>query len=604
MRTVATLADCDNYPGYIKRVRNLDSTWTLYYAGDSVPPEPVLPSVSPVEVPQVTPQKFGAIGNGSANDTVAIVSAISEAKLLGARLVGRGIYRITSTVDFRSINVDFGEASIYVAHAGVGVLIGGNASLGNNPEQHFHSVTRASGADTYDTPTVRCIGAKGQTIYVGRCGYFQLYADTSPAVNTTDYSSGYSSLTLRYLETLEITNNKATTGDLAQWINENSFWLNRVKKIKINGTYGHNNNVFRNGNMEDGSVIQIEDGAASNKFHNLRLEGDGNSITFGDGTRDNLVVQSWSRNNTASEEIGVNATVVNLGLPSNRAVRTNTAYLATATVYASSVWSPRVDQQIVIPGSTYPSRPRPSVKRLAAQRDFAPVDISDVFRVYPGDYIEIAADAGLYRPTVYFFDTAMRSVAAIASDCETLAYVVGGAIAPLSDVPGITLQIRSSKFAFAQVVLDSGTAADNSGRAWKITVTNDKLRTSDRAGKLFPRDLVSAKPTSGFAPLGHVFRSVAGAEIYTCTMSIDAVSTAPALSGATAISVALAASLSISQLADIASGDIVGIELPAGTHWTTAVSVAGSVLNFYVALPADVPAGSRVAVCRWVTSRA
>jgi hypothetical protein len=354
--------------------------------------------------------------------------------------------------------------------------------------------------------------------------------------------------------------------------------------------------------MEDGSVILIEDGAASNKFHNLRLEGDENTITFGAGTRDNLVVQSWSRNNTASEEIGVNATVVNLGLPSNRAVRTNTAYLATATVYSSSVWSPRVDQQLVIPGSTYPSRPRPSVKRLVAQRDFAPVDISDVFRVYPGDYIEIVADAGLYRPTVYFFDVVMRSVAAVAGDCETLAYVVGGAIAPLSDAPGISLQIRTSKFAFAQVVLDSGTATDNSGRAWRVTITNDKLRTSERTARPFPRDLVSARPTTGFAPLGHVFRSAAGAEIYTCTLSVDAVSTAPAAPGAASISVQPASSLAVSPLADVVSGDVVGIELPNGTHWTTAVSVAGSGLNFYGALPADVPAGSRVAICRWVTS--
>ena len=602
MRTVATLADCDKYPGYTKRVRNTDGSWTLYYPGDAAPGEPALPTVTPIDVPLVTPQKYGAVANGSTNDTAALNSAIAEAKLIGARLVGRGIYRITSTVDFRGVNVDFGEASIYVAHAGVGIMIGGNASLGDNPEQRFHSVTRASGVDAYATPTIRCVGAKGQTLYVGRCGHFQMWADTTPAVNTTDYSSGYSSLTLRYLDTLEITNNAATSGSPVQWINENSFWLNRVKNIKINGTYGHNNNVFRNGNMEDGSSIVIEGGAASNKFHNLRLEGDGNSITFGAGTRDNLVVQSWSRNNTASEEIGVNATVVNLGLPSNRAVRTNTAYLATTTVYAASVWSPRVDQQLVIPGSTYPSRPRPSVKRLTAQRDFAPVDISDVFRVYAGDYIEIGTDAGLYRPTVYFFDASMRSVAAVAGDCETLAYVVGDAIAPLSDVPGITLQIRSSKFAFAQVVLDSGTAADNSGWSWKVTITNDKLRTSDRAARSFHRDIVSAKPTSGFALLGHVFRSAAGGEIYTCTLSVDAVSTSPAASGAASISVQPASSLAVSPLAEVVSGDVVGIELPNGTHWTTAVSMAGSVLNFSAPLPADVPAGSRVTICRWVTS--
>lgn len=111
----------------------------------------------------VTPENFGAAGDGSSNDATALSSAIAFAQSSGLQLVGRGVYRVDSQVNFRYTNVDFELATINVNHSsGPGILIGGDANDADNPRQMFGAVLRVSGVDAQETPTVRAIGVKGQ----------------------------------------------------------------------------------------------------------------------------------------------------------------------------------------------------------------------------------------------------------------------------------------------------------------------------------------------------------------------------------------------------------------------------------------------------------
>jgi len=257
----------------------------------------------------ISVKDFGAVGNGVADDTVAIQAAIVYCLANGVSLTAEGSYKITSTINFRYINVDFSYASINVAHAGIGIIIGGNASNPNNPNQQFNSVTRSVGTDSTTTPTIRAIGVKGQNIYIGRAPYFQVYADTEAAVYNTDYSSAYSNFYLKYVDTLELTNNATTTGSSVQWINENQFYLNRITTLLVNGTYNHNHNNFWNGSFENSAVITFDVGA-SNFVYNTRFE-NGATVTFQSAAIDCVVINSWSSSNHRYPTFGI--TVVNNG---------------------------------------------------------------------------------------------------------------------------------------------------------------------------------------------------------------------------------------------------------------------------------------------------
>jgi hypothetical protein len=260
----------------------------------------------------VTPQDFGAVGNGTADDTTALVNAIQFALANGRLLYGIGSYRITSPVSFRRVGVNFSRATIRVDHGGVGVFIGGNASAGNNPTQYFNEIRRQSGTSTFDTPTVRAMGVKGQHVTVHLTDYFQVYADTDPSTpggRDQNYSCAYSTFVLKFISTIELAGNPNSTGNRIQWINENFFFLNRSSRLLINGTYDHNNNIFFGGTFEGNAEIRMDVGR-SNHMRGVRLEGSP-SIYFGPDVTDCTVENSWSSSNHRYPTGGIS--VVNEG---------------------------------------------------------------------------------------------------------------------------------------------------------------------------------------------------------------------------------------------------------------------------------------------------
>lgn len=369
----------------------------------------------------VTPQDYGAVGNGSADDAAAITKAVAAAISTGRRLVGRGTYRVDSTVNFRYANVDFESATINVNHSsGPGIIMGGNASNANNPRQMFGTVNRTAGSDSQSTPTVRAIGLKGQHVGVQRTTYFQLYADDSAGVYSTDYSSAYSTLWLKYVNTIELLSAAGTTG----WINENQFFLNRCFTILISdGLYTHNHNKFHNGTMEGTGVITVARGS-SNFFTGFRFERNPNNpaetltITFGTITWNNHIEATWqSSAGYDNDPYGSDLVVVNdsgKGNTVNHAQQEKSDEirmldLSSNTPFVSSINKNQsggggLNANTDIEGVRY-------VKHLISGKfkclaSFSPVydQVSQLIPVQLGDSFEFTSDQSMFRPRVYLYD--------------------------------------------------------------------------------------------------------------------------------------------------------------------------------------------------------
>ncbi len=229
----------------------------------------------------VSVKDFGAVGDGVTDDTAAITAAAAGASNL---YFPSGTYRVTSTVNLRSKTLYAVDATISGDTEDIVVLLGGNSASPNNPVQHLRSAIRVSGTTT--NPVVRILGAKNQWITVKRCTYIQLYADTDSATTT---SCAYSSFWFNYVDKLEFNTNPSPSGSTIQWINENTFFLNRISELFIDGTYSHNNNKFFDGSFEGGTITFNE--GSSNLVRDVRAEG-GCDVYFNGGTN-NVVTQYW-----------------------------------------------------------------------------------------------------------------------------------------------------------------------------------------------------------------------------------------------------------------------------------------------------------------------
>ena len=225
---------------------------------------------------------FGADRTG-ASDSLAAIQAAAAAH--SSLYFPSGTYLLSGTLDLRNKTILAEEASFSCNHADIGVIIGGNQSSGDNPPQKIRAVTRVGGI--YTIPAVRIIGAKNQQIWVKRCPYIQLYADTN---NAADASCAYSSFWFNWVETLELGTNPSPSGSTVQWINENVFYLNRITTLRVKGTYSHNNNKFLYGSFETGTIdFQV---GSNNRVEEVRGES-GITVNFDAGTANNVVSATW-----------------------------------------------------------------------------------------------------------------------------------------------------------------------------------------------------------------------------------------------------------------------------------------------------------------------
>lgn len=375
-------------------------------------------------------------GLDGTDSTAAFLSAVAKCKTTGKALrIPKMLngYRLTGVVDVRGINVLDNDATLYINHAGIGIIFGGNASNANSPSQSFGTITRVTGAASRAAPDMRGIGVKGQRIKVERCNYFQIYANEAEPNRATDYSSAYSTLTLKRADTIDL------YGENGGWINENIFHLNRTNKILFaDGPYHHNHNKFHDGTMEGIGLIDMPVGS-NNYFYGLRLERLGSdasetlTVNFGAVTWNNIVEATWISSPVYTNEpynpLGNQVIVNDLG-------RGNAVYNAqdTATdeetIFALSESTPFVSYaNTQLTGTLAHNTDMHGVRyiqhlvdgRFKCTNNFTPL-LSDDRRipVRNGDMLSILCDAPIFRPAIWLYDMAGNLMLTEPSDSQAL----------------------------------------------------------------------------------------------------------------------------------------------------------------------------------------
>lgn len=559
-------------------------------------------------------EKAAIIAGTSTYDAAGnITSASVEAKASKRRLIGYGKFRLGSSVDLRMIGLDLERARFEVAHAGIGLFIGGDANNSNNPEQIIGEVLRTVGSDSTTTPTVRAIGVKGQRIRVNRTTYFQVYADTTAAVRDSDYSSAYSTFELKYIDTLELTNNPANAGGppdqgpggTIQWINENQFHLNRCFNILVNGTYTHNHNKFYNGTLEGSGVINVNNGT-DNWFYGIRFEGGPSSVIFGSDTRRNVVEITWQSSNypalvDQSLFNNGNGSVTDNGLY-------NQVYKAEARLqYRSMLARATIDEPQYNNRVGLNSGRAPYLQRISALSGTQILMYSPMQSVVAGDVYEFkssasnAGDTLRYRPALAFFDKDLKPVSSAAGFVFSggLTTVAGNVVTTGTGVSNNNAVITAAGAAGAVFVRSewrSSNTQTSNGLARILELFRASISNVPGQGAAVSlmAPVVSAIPTQSFAPVGFSVNKSDGLSIYIVSFSLDTNLVGAVTGGATSIVVASASG--------VANGDIIGVNLDnRDTHWTTVNSVAGTTIGLTAAMPSASADLSRVVFNRWAT---
>lgn len=513
--------------------------------------------------------KADSTGSDGTNSTAAFLSAIEKCKLSGKMLsIPKGLrgYRLTENVDMRGLAVDGEQARIWLNHEGIGVIIGGDASTGMNPNQSLGVVQRVSGTKT--NPSVRAIGAKGQKITCKFTDYFEVYADSSI---TADTSSAYSKFYIDWPSKLGI------VGVGMGWVNENDFYIGRMSDVVISstGNYSHNHNRFHGGTLENSASINISSGSA-NIFYDVRAEGGPLNVTFSNPqTQRNRIEISWDGDTTGrwpdGELFGVN--IVHSGDGAGNVVhKQQVEFLNIYPIAALNINSATLNTAIGIHGNR-----QPSITRLTGKTGNAAILESDYVLANVGDwfYYDWDASDARYRPGIRFFDGSLNSLTANAAwfTSSNMTLVSGDRIISSSGAPsrsgGFITQAAIDagvKFVRAQICGSSGQLDLGTAKAMTINIVTPNFSHNRPTGNSDNGQLVlTAIPTAGMAKAAQEFWVNSYSSKVICTSDSRAALTSAAAPGST--------TLTINATSNWVVGDIVGLEMDTGvTEWFTITS--------------------------------
>ena len=211
----------------------------------------------------VTPEAFGAVGDGVADDTQAVIDAATYAASEGLPMILKADYNTDSTC------VTEGVACILVT--------GHISNLWIRNAYGGYYVMRA-------VDTLKMTSIKNAVTILGELSNLTLVSDellsTMPnagiAYNT--FIGGH------------VVNTLLTGSNSNEWINENRWYGTRMNSVTITGVYGHNNNIFEDVTLEGGTINLTN--ALSNHF---RIRGEGGYTLNADvDSYNNTFVRTYS----------------------------------------------------------------------------------------------------------------------------------------------------------------------------------------------------------------------------------------------------------------------------------------------------------------------
>ena len=193
--------------------------------------------VKDVRYPYGNVRRYGAVGDGKADDTNALnITAEICRNNAFVLYATEGVYRISGDVDFTKLTKVSFEGDII---GDTGKVIVGSISTTQNSGSFIFN----------DVPVLEIEGMKNTDVSFNTVQLLSLYADGDDTAKSS----------IRYNT---FNGNKATkvtidsVGEAIGWINENVFNIKRIEHIVIDGNYAHNNNYFNHCNLETG-VIEL-----------------------------------------------------------------------------------------------------------------------------------------------------------------------------------------------------------------------------------------------------------------------------------------------------------------------------------------------------------
>lgn len=544
------------------------------------------------------PRMYGAVCDGSTDDTAAAQSCADDAETAGGcfHLPAGLNLKITSQLDLRYCGEVRVEGKITVAHtSGTGVLVGDSSAQTRCRPILINEVVYGGAQSNV---AVRVVGIKNGKVTINLCPYVQLYADVADA---TMSSIAYSEFWFGKIDKHEI---YGETG--VSWINENRFYGGRLATILVDsavGGYSHNHNKWFNANLESANITFNV--GTSNLIDGARFEGTC-AVTFGATTWKNRVIQTWYSNQSS---ISPNPTVTDAGFDNH--VLTNIqadATLVTILRIDSASRTTDVASEWNSPHAT--RRITPGFRKLAVPNAFTDYWDSGLFSldgINPtpangGAWLRNLwwhSDAALWRPRVYVYDSNRAALDGTSTDYMMLtggwAWNASGFYTFSTNVDGGRIRFYHPDVKYARIVFHGyATGSFEYIELTGLVQAPHGTQLADFISRQSRRPLASdSAPTKSLLRLGDHINMTTGIRLVIArvdtTLSVAAVSTD------TTITVASATGIS--------SGDNIAVLLDDGTtHFTTVNGApSGSVVTLTAAMPGAAAIGNDVATQRFLT---
>ena len=227
-------------------------------------------------------KRYGAVGDGENNDTMAMKYAVADAVKHGKPLiVDSGVYLITDDISANGIHeIDIAGEIKNTDHI---FYIGATSGDGSGIKVKISKIKN-----------VHVSGAKNSIFDITYCDKLHIYADGDNVdISSTAYCQFYGA----YCKEIILESKRESTN--IGWINENVFRIKRVEKISMSGNYSHNNNHFEHINFEKG-VLNL--GNARNNYFSARGEG-GITITADDESQANFIEREYYHRHYFGESV-------------------------------------------------------------------------------------------------------------------------------------------------------------------------------------------------------------------------------------------------------------------------------------------------------------